>query len=72
MLYYLTVFVHTKTSIHFSVGGQWWIFTNSHLHFGEWGKGISQFPGKEYATTTKAPLLLFKIAQILLSSELFP
>ena len=24
--YYLTVLVYTKTTIHFSVGGQWWIF----------------------------------------------
>ena len=28
MLYYLTVLVHSKTTIHLSVAGQWWIFTS--------------------------------------------
>ena len=45
VLNYLTLFVYTKTIIHLSVGGKWWIFTSllrssvnmttSHLHFGE-------------------------------------
>ena len=38
MLYYLTVLVYTKSTIHLSVGGSWWISTTSSTEysFSDW------------------------------------